>query len=103
MPGHGVYAATAPPPDTPLWAALEQTAADAYPGARCVPFLTAGATDARFFRRLGTTAYGFGLFSPHIGFEDYGAMFHGVDERVDVASLELSTDLWGGVCRRLLT
>ena len=43
--------------------------------------MTVGATDARFFRRLGTTRYGFGLFSTDLSFEDYGTMFHGDDER----------------------
>ncbi len=73
-----------------------------YPDARCVPFLTVGATDARFFRRLGTVAYGFGLFSEQLSFEQYAAMFHGVDERVDVASLGLSAELWDGLVRQSL-
>jgi acetylornithine deacetylase/succinyl-diaminopimelate desuccinylase-like protein len=94
--------ATLSPIDTPLWDALETVARGTYPGARCVPFLTVGATDARFFRRLGSVAYGFGLFSRHLTFEDYASMFHGVDERVDVESLALSTDLWDGVARELL-
>jgi acetylornithine deacetylase/succinyl-diaminopimelate desuccinylase-like protein len=67
-----------------------------------VPFMTVGATDARFFRRIGTTSYGFGLFSTALSFEDYGSMFHGDDERVDVESLELSTDMWEALARDLL-
>ncbi|HYA68464.1 MAG TPA: M20/M25/M40 family metallo-hydrolase, partial [Acidimicrobiales bacterium] len=90
------------PADTPLWDVLERQARHRYPGARCIPFFTAGATDARFFRRLGTVAYGFGLFSERLSFEDYATMFHGVDERVDVESLALSTSLWDGVARTLL-
>ena len=62
--------------------------------------MTVGATDARFFRRLGTTSYGFGLFSTDLSFEDYGAMFHGDDERVDVTSLQLSTDMWQALSQR---
>ena len=68
-----------------------------------VPFLTVGATDARFFRRAGSTAYGFGLFSRRLSFEDYASMFHGNDERVDVESLKLSTELWEAVAHDLLT
>ncbi len=85
---------TTSPIDTPLWDALERTSRLFYPGARTVPFLTVGATDARFHRALGSVAYGFGLHSQAIGFEQYGAMFHGIDERVDVESLRLSTELW---------
>ncbi len=94
--------ATESPTDTTLWRVLERAARHRYPGARCVPFPTAGATDARFFRRLGTVAYGFGLFSERLRFEDYAAMFHGVDERVDVESLGLSAQLFVDVCRELL-
>ena len=86
--------ATTSPIDTPLWDALQRVSRLFYPGARTVPFLTAGATDARFHRALGSVAYGFGLHSEAIGFEQYGAMFHGIDERVDVESLHLSTEMW---------
>ncbi len=85
---------TTSPIDTPLWDALERVSRLFYPGARTVPYLTVGATDARFHRALGGVAYGFGLHSAAISFEQYGAMFHGVDERVDVESLRLSTEMW---------
>jgi acetylornithine deacetylase/succinyl-diaminopimelate desuccinylase-like protein len=94
--------ATASPTDTPLWDTLARTTQRFYAGSHLVPMLSVGATDARFFRRLGTTAYGFGLFSRRISFEDFGRMFHGDDERVDVASLRLSTELWDAVARDLL-
>jgi acetylornithine deacetylase/succinyl-diaminopimelate desuccinylase-like protein len=94
--------ASTSPTDTPLWNALEAVARRSYPDARCVPFLTVGATDARFFRKLGTVAYGFGLFSRRLTFEDYATMFHGIDERVDVASLGLSAELWDGLARHTL-
>jgi acetylornithine deacetylase/succinyl-diaminopimelate desuccinylase-like protein len=64
--------------------------------------ISVGATDARFFRRLGVPSYGFGMFSEKLTFEDYGRMFHGDDERVDVESLRLSTDLWEALARDLL-
>ncbi len=94
---------TQSPMDTPLWDALARVSQTFYAGSQNVPYLTVGATDARFFRRLGMTAYGFGLFSEHLSFEDYGTMFHGDNERVDVESLRLSTDLWDAVARDLLT
>jgi acetylornithine deacetylase/succinyl-diaminopimelate desuccinylase-like protein len=65
--------------------------------------LMVGATDARFFRRTGATAYGFGLFSQNLTYEDFASMFHGDDERVDVESLRLSTELWEAVARDLLS
>jgi acetylornithine deacetylase/succinyl-diaminopimelate desuccinylase-like protein len=94
---------TASPVDTPLWDALSRVTQTFYEGSQTVPYLTVGATDARFFRRMGMTAYGFGLFSRHLSFEDYGSMFHGDNERVDVESLRLSTDLWHAVAHDLLS
>jgi acetylornithine deacetylase/succinyl-diaminopimelate desuccinylase-like protein len=67
-----------------------------------VPFLSVGATDARFFRRAGVNAYGFGLFSQRMSFDEFGRMFHGDDERVDVESLRLSTELWEAIARDFL-
>jgi len=94
---------TTSPADTPLWAALQRASSESYPGSKLVPFLTVGATDARFFRRMGTVAYGFGLFSENMSFEDYATMFHGIDERVDVESLRLSAELWGHLTRDTLS
>jgi acetylornithine deacetylase/succinyl-diaminopimelate desuccinylase-like protein len=94
---------TASPVDTPLWDSLSRATQLFYEGSATVPFLTVGATDARFFRRAGSTAYGYGLFSERLTLEDYGVMFHGDDERVDIQSLELSTALWEAVARDLLS
>ncbi len=93
---------TRSPADTPLWDTLARTTQAFYAGSHLVPMLSVGATDARFFRRVGATAYGFGLFSQKLTFEDFGRMFHGDDERVDVESLRLSTELWQAVARDLL-
>jgi acetylornithine deacetylase/succinyl-diaminopimelate desuccinylase-like protein len=93
---------TASPTDTPMWDAMQKVSSDLVAGSSLVPFLTVGATDARFFRRAGSVAYGFGLFSRRLSFEDYAAMFHGNDERVDVDSLVLSTRLWDALSRELL-
>jgi acetylornithine deacetylase/succinyl-diaminopimelate desuccinylase-like protein len=93
---------TASPLDTPLWDCLERVAGALAPGASCIPFLTVGATDARFFRRAGATAYGFGLLSERTNFDEFSSMFHGDNERVDQESLRLSTELWDAVARDLL-
>ena len=93
---------TSSPMDTPLWSTFARVVKTPYPEAALVPYMTVGATDARFFRRAGQTAYGFGLFSRHLTLEDYGTMFHGDDERVDVESLRLSTELWEDVAEDLL-
>ena len=93
---------SASPVETPLWDALTRATSRFYPGSATVPFMIVGATDARFFRRLGVTAYGFGLFSERLSFEQFSTMFHGDDERVDVDSLRLSTEMWDAVARDVL-
>jgi acetylornithine deacetylase/succinyl-diaminopimelate desuccinylase-like protein len=93
---------TASPADTPLWDSMARVSSRLVEGSSLVPYLTVGATDARFFRRAGSVAYGFGLFSRRVGFEDYATMFHGNDERVDVESLGLSTALWDALARDLV-
>ncbi|MEN3271530.1 MAG: hypothetical protein V7636_291, partial [Actinomycetota bacterium] len=94
---------TSSPIDTPLWDALGRVARRFYADASLVPTMTVGATDARFFRRLGVPSYGFGLFSREISYEDYALMFHGDDERVDVESLRLSTEMWQVLANDFLT
>lgn len=90
------------PIDTPLWDSLSKVTQRWYPGSETVPFLTVGATDARFFRRRGAVGYGFGLFSENITFEGFGAMFHGDDERIDTQSLGLSVELFEAVAADML-
>ena len=91
------------PIDTPLWDTLARVTKRWYPESETVPFLTVGATDARFFRRHDSVAYGFGLFSENITFEGFGSMFHGDDERIDTESLGLSVELFEVVADDLLT
>lgn len=87
--------------DTPLWSALDDAIQMAYPGARVVPSFVTGGTDARFFRAKGVPAYGCGLLSNKVSFAEFQSRFHGNDERIDIESLALTTQLWLDVCDRL--
>jgi acetylornithine deacetylase/succinyl-diaminopimelate desuccinylase-like protein len=57
------------------------------PGARVLPYMLSGGTDNKSLARLGITGYGFAPLQlpPEL---DFAGMFHGVDERVPVASIE---------------
>ena len=57
------------------------------PGARTVPYMLSGGTDAKAFARLGIRCFGFAplRLPPEL---DFAALFHGVDERVPVDALE---------------
>lgn len=87
--------------DTPLWDALQRGVARTFDRATLHPQLSVGFTDARVHRELGAVAYGAGLLSPNLSSRDFGARFHGNDERIDVESLGLTTQLWIDVVRDL--
>jgi acetylornithine deacetylase/succinyl-diaminopimelate desuccinylase-like protein len=93
---------TSSPTDTPMWSVLERLAGAVYPGATLLPRITAGGTDAGYFRQRGSVAYGCGLMSPGVTYEQFANRFHGNDERIDVESLRLTTDLWFGVAHEFL-
>jgi len=99
----GSNPASESPTDTPLWRTLTTVSQKLVPGAETIPFLIVGATDARFFRRKGVTAYGYGLMSERISFKDFAKMFHGRNERIDQESLRLSTELFEQTARAFLT
>ena len=98
----GSNPATSSPIDTPLWKALTKVTQRLIPGSTTLPFLIVGATDARYFRRKGVTAYGYGLMSDKIPFGEFSKLFHGNNERIDQGSLELMTPLWDGLVREML-
>jgi acetylornithine deacetylase/succinyl-diaminopimelate desuccinylase-like protein len=94
--------ATRSPVDTPLWDSMQRVTTRLRPGSTTVPFTIVGATDARFFRRAGSAAYGAGLFSDRISFADFASMFHGDDERIDQESLRLGVEFFEAVARDFL-
>ncbi|MCW2823227.1 MAG: hypothetical protein JWQ91_144 [Aeromicrobium sp.] len=57
------------------------------PDAHIAPFLMSGGTDAKAWSKLGITSYGFVPLRLPADL-DFTALFHGVDERVPVESLE---------------
>jgi acetylornithine deacetylase/succinyl-diaminopimelate desuccinylase-like protein len=97
--GHPTQSGT----DNPLWGVLAKNVQTVYPGAKIVPGLIVGGTDARFYRDRGRVAYGAGLFSPDMTAATFGSRFHGHDERIDVDSLALATQFWIDVSKDLLT
>jgi acetylornithine deacetylase/succinyl-diaminopimelate desuccinylase-like protein len=87
-------------PEGPLWDAIGD-ALEAVAGHRhMLPTLIPVATDARFFRRRGSVAYGMAVFDERVGFGDLLSMFHGHDERVSEESLGLTADHLLGTVQR---
>ena len=78
---------TAPPaetsPDTPLFELIKSSVEAADPGSRAIPWMIPGATDNKFYSKLGAACYGFSpvKLEPHMPF---GSLYHGNDERLPI-------------------
>jgi acetylornithine deacetylase/succinyl-diaminopimelate desuccinylase-like protein len=78
---------TAPPAetsaDTQLFHLIAKTVEAADPGSRAIPWMIPGATDNKFYSKLGAACYGFMpvKLDPHMPF---GSLFHGNDERMPI-------------------
>ncbi|MEA5116645.1 MAG: M20/M25/M40 family metallo-hydrolase, partial [Propionicimonas sp.] len=70
-----------------LVTAMQDVLAAEDPGSVAVPFVMSAGTDAKAWSRLGIRCFGFAPLQlpPEL---DFIALFHGVDERVPIASLE---------------
>ena len=78
--------------DGELVEAMNAAILAADPGARTVPYIFSGGTDAKQFARLGIRCFGFAPLKlpPEL---DFAAMFHGVDERVPVDALKFGAQV----------
>ncbi|MGH3823881.1 MAG: M20/M25/M40 family metallo-hydrolase [Pseudonocardiaceae bacterium] len=76
--------------DGDLVAAMDAAILHEDPGARTIPYMLSGGTDAKSFSRLGMRCFGFAplRLPPDL---DFAALFHGVDERVPVDGLIFGT------------
>jgi len=82
-----------------LWEAIAD-AAEQHIGTRSlVPMTIPVATDARFFRQRGVTAYGVGWFDDNTNLADMIGMFHGNDEKVSITSVNRSVTFFESVLR----
>lgn len=88
--------ATESDPDSELAALIRQIVPAHLAGASVIPFLSPGATDARYLRPRGVTVYGFGPMLPGERVE----LAHGVDERISLDSLYFGLRVLDDVVRR---
>ncbi|MGH3616156.1 MAG: M20/M25/M40 family metallo-hydrolase [Pseudonocardia sp.] len=83
-----------PPVETPFEGPLVEAMAAALrtedPGARTIPYMLSGGTDAKHFAQLGMACFGFAplRLPPDL---DFASLFHGIDERVPVDALRFGT------------
>src|ERR1035437_88225 len=96
---------TAPPaetsPATALFELIKQTVEAADPGARAIAWMIPGATDNKFYSRLGAACYGFSpvKLDAHIPF---GSLYHGTDERMPVEGFYWGLKVYAEVVLKFL-
>lgn len=92
------------PVASPLFDIIRRQVETREPGAKVVPYLIPGFTDAKYFSQMGARWYG---FSPLKIEKDSGIrfadMFHGNDERVPVAGLGWGVEVLDAVVREIST
>jgi acetylornithine deacetylase/succinyl-diaminopimelate desuccinylase-like protein len=78
------------PFEGPLTDAMAAALREEDPGAKTVPYMLSGGTDAKSFAELGMQCYGFAplRLPPDL---DFASLFHGIDERVPVDALQFGT------------
>jgi acetylornithine deacetylase/succinyl-diaminopimelate desuccinylase-like protein len=96
------FEATISPTDNIFWETIADCVEDMEGHRRLLPMMMNVATDARFWRKRGTVAYGVGLYDDRMDFSEMLSLFHGHDERVSVDSLERTTKLYQEIFGRFL-
>lgn len=92
----GHLPATESDPRTPLAEIIAEVVPRHLSGAKVVPFLSPGSTDARYLRPRGVIVYGFDPMLPGERVD----LAHGVDERITIKSLEFGLQVLHEVVER---
>ena len=85
--------------DGPTIDAMASALQEIDPGARTVPYMLSGGTDAKAISTLGIRCFGFVplRLPPTL---DFAALFHGIDERVPIDALEFGVSVLDRFLRR---
>ncbi len=86
------------PTDNAQFALIAAAVKESYPDATTVPYVMMAATDSRHFHRFSPAVY---RFAPLAMSSAQRASIHGVDERVEIASLERGEVFWRSLLQGL--
>ena len=86
------------PTDNTQFALIAAAVKESYPDAATVPYVMMAATDSRHFHRFSPAVY---RFAPLAMSNAQRASIHGVDERVEIASLERGEVFWRSLLQGL--
>lgn len=91
------------PADTSLYDLIVKVTKEFEPKCIVAPILLTGGTDSRFFRKLGSPAYGFHPVQADIPYGEMLKTIHGIDERISTANLVFGTSVLYNVVERFMT
>jgi len=91
------------PSNTDFYEVIKATMGELAPGCSVTPRLSTGMSDSRFWRAQGSIVYGCVPMSPDTTLADVLPGVHGVNERMNMESLEFATKFLCGVATRLLS
>jgi acetylornithine deacetylase/succinyl-diaminopimelate desuccinylase-like protein len=89
--------------DTPLYTLIVQVLKEFEPECSVAPVMVTGGTDSRFFRKLGSTCYGFHPVRPEPSYSEMQKTIHGIDERISEENLVFGTSVLYNVIERFMT
>ncbi|KUK49786.1 MAG: Peptidase, M20/M25/M40 family [Parcubacteria bacterium 33_209] len=88
--------------DTDYYRLIEKATGEvAGSGVICLPYISPGATDSRYLRLAGISAYGIGHMASGYD-QSVKETVHGKNERIDIPSLKLRTDFLIALAREYL-
>ena len=82
--------------------AMERAIAKELPLTNMVPLIAMGATDGRFLRGKDFDTYGFSLYDPELPMSHYIDLAHGINERISIKTVELSTNVYYNLAKEFL-
>lgn len=92
------------PMDTPLYTAIKSVLGKLEPGCGVTPTLMTGGTDSRFFRKMGSIAYGFHPLRSETRYgEKATRREHGIDERISIDNLVFGTNVLYETIKKFMT
>ena len=89
--------------DTPLYEQIVTVLKEFEPNGSVAPILLTGGTDSRFFRKIGSTCYGFQPIRADLPYGEILKMVHGIDERISTENLVFGTSILYNVVERFMT
>ena len=91
------------PTNTPLYEQIASVLKEFEPESSATPILLTGGTDSRFFRKLGSTCYGFAPMRPDMPYGEILKMAHGIDERISIENLVFGTSVLYNIVEKFMT